>query len=321
MSARELIVLGTASQVPTRERNHNGYLVRWDHDVILFDPGEGTQRQLSIAGQSPSAITRICLTHFHGDHCLGLPGVLLRLSLDRVTHPVHLHYPASGEAHLQRLRNASIGRDTVDVRHHPVHEPGTVYDGSDYRLSCARLDHVVDAIGWRIEEAPGRTMIPELLAAHGVHGADIATLRESGYLERDGHVISLGDVSRPRVPQSVAFIMDTRWCRGALELADGADLVVCEATFLERDAELAALSGHLTARQAGRLAAQAGARRLVITHFSQRYGSVDELGDEAAREFGDVVVANDFDRIAVPARRDGLSPDRNRTGSATADVR
>src|SRR5262249_27893983 len=97
MSPRELVVLGTASQGPTPDRNHNGYLLRWDTEGLLFDPGEGTQRQLLLAGVAPSAITRICVTHFHGDHCLGLPGVLQRLSLDRVPHPVYAHYPASGQ--------------------------------------------------------------------------------------------------------------------------------------------------------------------------------------------------------------------------------
>ena len=82
MTARDLIVLGTASQVPTRRRNHNGYLLRWDGEGVLLDPGEGTQRQLTLAGVAPSTITRICLTHLHGDHCLGLPGVIQRLSLD-----------------------------------------------------------------------------------------------------------------------------------------------------------------------------------------------------------------------------------------------
>src|SRR3954470_14026236 len=111
MSSRELVVLGTASQAPTRYRNHNGYLLRWDADAILFDPGEGTQRQMPLAHVSPPAITRICISHFHGDHCLGLPGVVQRLSLDRVTHAVPIHYPASGEPWFQRLRHASMFND------------------------------------------------------------------------------------------------------------------------------------------------------------------------------------------------------------------
>jgi ribonuclease Z len=96
VSVRELVVLGTSAQVPTRTRAHHGALLRWDDEAILFDPGEGTQRQLSLAGVSPSSITRICLTHLHGDHCLGLPGVLQRLALDDLERPVHLYFPASG---------------------------------------------------------------------------------------------------------------------------------------------------------------------------------------------------------------------------------
>lgn len=96
MSVRELVVLGTASQVPTRYRNHNGYLLRWDGAGLLFDPGEGTQRQMLLAGVSATDVTRICVTHFHGDHCLDLPGVIQRLSLDGVPHPVDAHYPATG---------------------------------------------------------------------------------------------------------------------------------------------------------------------------------------------------------------------------------
>ena len=94
MSERELVVLGTAIQAPTRSRNHNGYLLLWDGEGLLFDPGEGTQRQMLFAGVTASQITRICITHFHGDHCLGLPGVLQRMSLDRVPHVVEACYPA-----------------------------------------------------------------------------------------------------------------------------------------------------------------------------------------------------------------------------------
>jgi ribonuclease Z len=96
VSVRELVVLGTASQTPTRYRNHNGYLLRWDGEGILFDPGEGTQRQFTLAGVSPAEVTRICITHFHGDHCLGLPGMILRLALDQGRLPIAVHYPAGG---------------------------------------------------------------------------------------------------------------------------------------------------------------------------------------------------------------------------------
>src|SRR5215471_5941332 len=102
---RELVVLGTASQAPTRTRNHNGYFLRWDDEGLLFDPGEGTQRQMLLAGVTAHQVTRICVTHFHGDHCLGLPGVLQRMALDQVTGTVEVAYPASGADMFDRIRH------------------------------------------------------------------------------------------------------------------------------------------------------------------------------------------------------------------------
>src|SRR5437762_1461893 len=200
MANRELVVLGTASQAPTRRRNHNGYFLRWDDEGLLFDPGEGTQRQMLFAGVTASQITRICITHFHGDHCLGLPGVLARMSLDRVPHPVEVCYPAGSREVFGRLRHA------------------------------------------------------------------------------------------------------------AFALADRADMLVCESTFANADAALARDYGHMTAGQAGQIAAQGGVRLLVLTHFSQRYEHGPDgdrrLADEAAAVFGgEVVLARDLDWIPVPPRR------------------
>jgi ribonuclease Z len=303
MSVRELVVLGTGSQAPTRHRNHNGYLLRWDGEGVLFDPGEGTQRQFAFAGVSPATVTRICITHFHGDHCLGLPGMILRLGLDGVTHPVPVHYPASGEPYLTRLRYASISHEMVDLRPDPVSGPGVVHPGPPFVVRCAALEHSVDVLGWRIEEPHGRRMLEDRLDAFGVDGPDVGRLQREGAITVAGRTVRLEDVSEPRPGQSFAFIMDTAWCDAAVALAAGADLVVCESTFLSVDIDLAEHYGHMTARQAGRLAAEAGARRLVLSHFSQRYPDATAFGDEAGELFPDVVVAKDLLRVPVPPRR------------------
>ena len=297
-------MLGTASQAPTRHRNHNGYLLRWDAEGILFDPGEGSQRQMLLAGVASSTITRICVTHFHGDHCLGLPGVLQRLSLDRVAHPVGVWYPAGGQEFFDRLRRCALYNDTVDVRPHPVPGAAVVDPGPEpFRLLAARLDHRTETLGWRIEEPDGRRMLPDRLAAAGVTGPDVGRLQREGRLvTADGREVALDAVSEPRRGQVFAFVMDTRLCDAALALADGADLVVCESTFLDRDADLAAAYGHLTAAQAARMAAEAGARQLVLTHFSQRYPDENDFLAEAGEIFSDVVVARDLIRVPVPPR-------------------
>ncbi|GAA3064790.1 hypothetical protein GCM10020000_55530 [Streptomyces olivoverticillatus] len=140
MSVRELVVLGTASQVPTRHRNHNGYVLLWDGEGLLFDPGEGTQRQMLRAGVAAHDLNRICVTHFHGDHSLGLAGVIQRINLDRVPHPVTAHFPASGRRFFDRLRYATAYRETVQLTEEPVSGKGAVLvEGPRFRLEARKL--------------------------------------------------------------------------------------------------------------------------------------------------------------------------------------
>ncbi|MGW5051881.1 ribonuclease Z [Actinokineospora sp. NPDC004072] len=304
MSSRELVVLGTASQVPTRRRNHNGYLLRWDGEGLLFDPGEGTQRQLTLAGVAASGITRICLTHFHGDHCLGVPGVVQRLALDRVAHPVTAHFPAAGQANFHALRHACDFHDVLDLREEPVHRDGTIAEGAFGTLAARALDHRVPAYGYRLVEPDGRTIRPDLLARHGIAGPAVGALQRAGEIAVDGRTVRLADVSEPRRGQRFAFIMDTRLCDAVFALAEDADLLVIESTFLSTEADLAAEYRHLTAAQAGRVAAECGVRTLVLTHFSQRYDDPTRFHAEAAEHFaGHIVVAEDLMRVPVPKRR------------------
>ena len=308
MSNRELVVLGTASQAPTRTRNHNGYFLRWDAEGLLFDPGEGTQRQMLFGGVSASQLSRICVTHFHGDHCLGLPGVIQRISLDRVPHEVHAYYPAEGEGAriFRNLRYATLYHDQANLTEHPADAEGVIATTDSFRLEARRLDHLVPAIGYRLVEPDGRRMLSDELAARGISGPDVGRLRREGrIITAAGESVTLDEVSEPRVGQKFAFVMDTRLCDAAFELADQADMLVCEATFADADARLAQEYGHLTARQAGRIAHEAGVRTLVLTHFSQRYESDNSnmIREEAAASFrGNLVLARDLDRIPVPLR-------------------
>ena len=342
MANRELVILGTASQAPTRVRNHNGYLLRWEDEGLLFDPGEGTQRQMLLAGARASEISRICITHFHGDHCLGLPGVLQRLSLDRVAHEVACYYPAEGQEFFRRLRHAAIFHDLATLREHPVgentagQEPAAdgpaapasedpaapaaedpegedpadggwvIGETAEFRLSAWPLSHRVPTIGYQLAEPDGRRMVPERLAALGISGPDVGRLAQQGWLDVDGQRVNLAEVSELRLGQRFAFIMDTRMCDAVFALAEGADLMICEATFLASHAALAPRYGHLTATQAGQIAAESGVRTLVLTHFSQRYAHQDpqRFADEAGSVFGgEIIVAADLERIPVPRRR------------------
>lgn len=303
MSAREIVMLGTASQAPTRDRNHNATLLRWDGRAVLFDPGEGTQRQFTRAGLSAASVTRICISHFHGDHCLGLPGMIMRLALDDGHLPVPIHYPGAGEEYFERLRFASAGQEQLPVDARPITAPGIIHQDEMFTIRCRRLAHGIETFGFRLEEPDGRRFLPDRLEALGIEGAAVGRLRREGAILHAGRTIRIDEVSEFRPGQVVAYVLDTAWCDAAVELAAGADVVVAESTFLSVDEDLAAEFGHLTARQAGRLARVAGARRLVLSHFSRRYDDVTAFGREAREEFADVVIATDFDRIPIPPHR------------------
>ena len=147
-------------------------------------------------------------------------------------------------------------------------------------------------------------MLPEELARYGVAGPAVGRLQQSGSIVVDGRTVTIEQVSEPRPGQRFAFVMDTRLCEGVFKLADGADLLVIESTYLSSERELATNFGHLTARQAARVAQECGVRKLVLTHFSQRYTEPERFHEEAAAEFsGEIVVAADLTRVSVPARR------------------
>jgi ribonuclease Z len=308
MSGRELIALGTSSQVPTRERSQNAYVLRWDGIGILFDPGEGAQRQLTLAGVSAASIHAICITHFHGDHCLGLAGVFQRLALEGGARPVHLFFPEDGREYLERLRNAAIYHPKAEWILHPVPwSAGRMLELSRtdaYVLKCHALDHAVSTIGYRIEEPEGRRLVPEKLETAGVHGRRVGELQRAGRIRSAGRMVRIEDVSVPRARNVFAFVMDTRPCPGSVALAMDADLLVMEATYAAEHKNLADLYFHSTAADAAGTARDAGARRLAITHFSQRYRDAQQHLRDARAIFPDVVALNDLDRLPIARRRD-----------------
>jgi ribonuclease Z len=307
MSSRACTFLGTASQAPTRTRNHNALFLRWDELGILFDPGEGTQRQMLLAGLSSSQITHICITHFHGDHCLGLAGIIQRLSLDRVDHPVEVIYPASGQVYFERLRHASSFYEVATLVPRPVAvsvgEEVVIGRAGKGNLIARALDHGIDCQGYRLQEDSGVRMLPERLAECGISGASVRRLMLEGQLEVAGRVVKLEEVSEYRPGQSCAVIMDTRLCPGAEALAQGVDLLVCESTYQQTEAAEAYDHFHMTAAGAADLASRAGAKRLALTHFSQRYPTREGFQAEASAMHGDVHVADDLSQVHLPARR------------------
>ena len=305
MSVRELVVLGTASQVPTRRRNHNGYFLRWDGDGVLFDPGEGTQRQMIHYGVTATDISDVCITHFHGDHCLGFASLVQRISLDEVPHAVRVHYPRSGQSYVDRMRRASIYRDVARLELNPLAEEGVAFQTDDWRLEAKRLDHSVECFGYRLVEPDQWNIDGDAARARGLVGPAVGVLKRDGEARNaSGELVRRDEVATLRSGQKVAFVMDTRLCANAFELARDVDLLICESTYLHADVDDAHKNAHMTAREAAELAKASGVRRLVLTHISQRYRETEPFLAEAKEHFEDVHVAEDGDVVVLPPRRE-----------------
>jgi ribonuclease Z len=300
MTVRDLTILGCSSQQPTRFRNHGAYLLRWNDEGFLFDPGEGTQRQFIFANIAPTVVSRIFISHFHGDHCLGLGSILMRLNLDKVTHPIHCYYPASGKKYFDRLRYGSIYHEMIKVIEHPVSQPGLVEDDGRFRIEATFLEHGVENIGWRVTEPNTHKFDNEKLAYYGVKGPLVKELQEKGSLVIGGNTVTLEQVSWIRHGDSFAIVIDTVPCQSAIDIARNASLFLCESTYLDEHKELAKLHHHLTAKQAALIAKQADAQKLILTHFSARYQNLKAFELEARTIFPNTYVADDLVTFPFP---------------------
>jgi ribonuclease Z len=286
---------GTAGSVPTARRGLPAVLVRRGGDPLLFDCGEGTQRQLVSSVGLPD-LTDVFITHYHADHWLGLPGMLKTFDLRGRQLPLSVHGPPGLRDLLGSLRRV-YGRLSYPIELHEL-EPGKEVRRDGYTVAAFAVAHRVPALGYALyeDERPGR-FDAELAASLGVSpGPDFGRLQRG---ETVGGVAP-GQVMGPaREGRKLVLSGDTEPCDALLVAAHRADVLVCEATFAEEEGERAAQTAHTTAPQAAALARDAEVTMLALTHISTRYGG-GELRDEARAVFPNTVVPRDFDTIEVP---------------------
>lgn len=301
-----LIPLGTSSAVPTRDRYLSGAVVESGGRLVLFDCGEGTQYRFAESGLRPSRLEAICLSHLHGDHFFGLFGLLSSLAFRGRTRPLTIVGPPGIPAALDAVFGLTGGEPEFEIHHvtvHPAHASVVVIDRPDFTIETRPLLHRVFTIGFRFEEKarPG-TLDVDRARELGITGHEhFRQLKEGRDVTRpDGGVVQARDVvGPPRPGASLAYCFDTRPSAAAVELARAVDLLYHDATFGDAHRERAAETGHSTAREAAEVAKQAGARALLLGHFSSRYTDVQTLVREAAEVFPHVEAAEDLKRYEV----------------------
>ena len=295
-----LFFAGTSASVPSSRRGMPALLLRRGGDRILFDCGEGTQRQLTRS-VGLADITDIFLTHLHADHWLGLPGMLKTFDLREREKPLTIYGPPPTATVLERLRIV-FGRPSYGLRIVEL-EPGQVVERDGYHVVPYPARHRGPSFGYALVEPPrpGR-FDAELARQLGVTpGPDFGRLQRG---ERVGNVLPEQVVGPARPGRKLVYTGDTRPTDATVVAAHGADVLVHEATFATDEADRAAQTGHSTARQAAQVAADAEVRMLALTHISTRY-SGGFLRDEAREVFPDTVVPRDFDTIEVPLPEKG----------------
>jgi ribonuclease Z len=303
----ELVFLGTAAALPSTERGLPALLVAKGASRFLIDCGEGAQRQLMRAGLGFRGLAHVLLTHAHLDHVLGLAGLLSTLDLYRVDGTIEIVGSDETLAFVRRYLADTIGPEREDSYRLRAISPGPVLARQGWRLDAFAVAHRgTESLGYRFQEEPRHPLISERLEALGVPaGPERAWLAQgrSVVLADGRHIVPEMVHGAPVPGTALAIVGDTEEIAGLIEPVRGADALVIEATFLERDAALARSRGHLTAAAAGRLARDAEVDELLLTHISGRYRP-EEILTEAARHFANVRAVADFDRISVRVRDD-----------------
>jgi ribonuclease Z len=298
LSVKDIIILGCSSQQPTRKRNHGAYLVRWNEQGLLFDPGEGTQRQFIFANVAPTVVSHIFISHFHGDHCLGLGSMLMRLNLDKVKHSIHCFYPASGKKNFEALRYGCIYHENIHVVEHPVKDSGFVFSDDNFLVEAVFLEHGIENIAWRVTEKNKVKFDKQKLKEKKIIGPNVKELEAKKEIIIGGQKVHIDEVSWIKKGESIAVVIDTRYCPQAIEISKNAKVLISESTYLEEHKDLARKYMHMTAKQAAEIAKKANVEMLILTHFSARYRDLSKFKKEAEEVFKNVFVAEDFKRFS-----------------------
>ncbi|MEK6903801.1 MAG: ribonuclease Z [Nanoarchaeota archaeon] len=291
----KITFFGTGSMLPTKERNPISVLLSYDSEYILFDCGEGTQRQMKIAGFSPSKVTRIFLSHWHGDHLFGLPGLLLTMAAAQPDKKLELYGPKHSKQRFELMQQLYIREDAIAVAVHEV-GAGKFFENDQFLVEALPLDHTTAVVGYSFIEKDSRKInVDYLKKKYGfTQHPLLKQLQQGKDIVWEGKKIKAKDATFLQKGRKITFITDTAVCPNIVKLAKHADVLICEATHLDELKEKSKKFKHLTAKQAALLAKQAKVKKLVLFHYSQRYRDLTPFQREAEQYFKNTVCADDF---------------------------
>jgi ribonuclease Z len=304
MMSMHIIFLGTAGSVPTPERSLPAVLIKRQNEQLMFDCGEGVQRQMIKAKVGFHKKMKIFISHMHGDHVLGLPGLLQTMALMDRQKKLEIYGPEGIKQFLECVRETLQFGLTFPVEIYEVYDAGVICEEKDYIVEAAKSNHVVSGLAYAFVEKPrpGK-FYPEKARALGVPEGELWSKLQHGDKIKlpNGRVVSPEEVmGLPRKGRKIVYTGDTRPFKGFARFAASADLVIHDATFDDMLSEKAEVDGHSTPGQAAQQAKKAKAKKLVLTHISARYADAGLLLEQARKVFRNTLVAEDFMELELP---------------------
>jgi len=296
----EITFLGTSQAIPTESRNHTAILLRYEDEMILVDCGEGTQRQFRKAHINPCKLTRIFITHWHGDHVLGLPGLLQTLALNNYNRTLHIYCPKGTSNYLDQLLRMFAFLGKVNIEKHECEE-GVILDGKKFQMESYIMMHSTRTIAYSFKEKDKTRIDVEKLKKLKIpKGPLIGELQRGKDITVNGKKIKSKDITYEEKGKKISFIMDTVLNDNCIKAAKDADLLICESTYLSSEEDRAAEYLHLTSEQAATIAKKAKAKMLYLTHISQRYEHIPHIIlKEAKKVFKNSFIAEDLMNIEI----------------------
>ncbi len=295
----QIIFLGTSSMVPTKDRNQSGILISYNQHGILVDCGEGIQRQMKKAGIPLTKITKILITHWHGDHVFGLPGVISTLGASEYTKTLEIYGPKGTSRHYRAMMDAFVFDRRINVVIKEING-GIFFENKDFYLEAYKLEHGILTFGYNfIEKDKRRINLRKAKRLEIPEGPLMGQLQDGRLIEHRGEKIKPEDVTYIKKGKKISIIADTALCDNCYKMAEKADLLISEATYSSNLEEKGAEYKHMTAKQAALIANKAEVKKLILTHLSARYKEKHEIEEDALDYFQNTVVADDFFKITL----------------------
>jgi len=289
----KLTFLGTTAMVPTKTRNHPGILLSYKNENILFDCGENIQRQLAYLNFSSAKLTKVLMTHWHGDHSLGIPGLIQSMSAHHFSGNLEIYGPQKSKLFMNKILDSFLLKEKINFTVKEV--KGKFFENNDFILEAFSMKHTAPCLAYSFIEKKRRKINLEYLKKFNLEKHPLL-----GELQKGKDVIYRGEKIRAKegtyiIPEKkITYITDTIINKNCIKAAQNADLLICESTFTSELKEKAKEYFHLTSVQAAEIAKKAKVKTLILTHFSQRYKNVSQFKKEAKKIFKNVLLAKDF---------------------------